>query len=269
MAARVEDWRQRQDREACAALGEVPGCLSVPLGHTRTRLVGEELEIRRFETNLGDWVADQALAAYADRGAQVAFLNSGSLRLNQDVPAGGAVTRRAIEELFPYPGSLRLLRLRGSTLQQVVTRAVQDWTGNGWWLQIAGFAFRHDPDTDSATDLTLLTPAGPRPIDPDEEILAVTGDFLVDPASGQDGYTMLGPDQVVALPGDRPEIKSRVAAALAAAGAAGIAPRVEGRICNRRRPGPCLALGAWVAGPAAAPPAPALQAPDCIAPGGA
>ena len=66
--------------------------------------------------------------------------------------------------------------------------------------------------------------------------------LLVDPAGGQDGYTMLSPSQVVDLGRDHADLRRLVVAALEAAGDVGIAPEVEGRICNATRQGPCLAL---------------------------
>jgi hypothetical protein len=129
-------------------------------------------------------------------------------------------------------------------LQQMVERAVQDWEGNGWFLQIAGFAYSFDPATGRVGDLTLLTAQGPRPIAPNEELLAVTNDFLTDPRFGQDGYTLLTPDRLVPIERKVPSLRDLVIEALGAAGPAGIAPEVDGRICNTGRPGPCLALPA-------------------------
>ncbi|HUO87287.1 MAG TPA: bifunctional UDP-sugar hydrolase/5'-nucleotidase [Thermoanaerobaculia bacterium] len=243
LAARVDEWLVRHDREYCTGrLAEPPGCLDVELARADADLVGEELEIRRFETNFGNWIADRALDAHRERGAQLAFLNAGSLRLNQDLPAGSWVSRRHVEEMFPYPGDLELLTIDGATLGEVLERAVSDWTGVGWWLQVSGLAFRHDPATATVRDLTLLTADGPRPIRPDERLRVVTGAYLVDPSGDQDGYTMLGPWQRVP---DAPalDLKQLVVAALTEAGAQGIAPCVEGRICNTERPGPCLAVG--------------------------
>jgi 2',3'-cyclic-nucleotide 2'-phosphodiesterase (5'-nucleotidase family) len=237
----VEDWQRRFDAETCAEQEAVAGCLSSPLGNTQVELVGEELAIRRFETNLGDWVSDQALAAFADRGAQIAFINSGGLRLNENLPAGTAINRGHLLALFAYPSPLVLIELDGATLHRVVDHSVEDWTGNGWWLQIAGFAFRHDPEQGRAYDLTLLTPQGPRPIRPGERLLAVTNDFLMNPASGQDGYAMLVPELLRTRPEAGPDLRDLVAEALRAAGKQGIAPQVEGRICNVKREGACLA----------------------------
>ncbi len=241
LLARAQDWQGRFEREVCPELREPPGCLDRPLGRTRVTLEAEELQIRRFETNLGNFVADQALAAFADRGAQIAFINSGALRLNEDLPAGTLITRGHLLDLFAYPSPLVLLRLDGATLQKVAERAVQDWTGNGWWLQIAGFAFRHNPDTGRVSDLSLLTPQGPRLVRPEEEILAVTTDFLSNPATGQDGYTMIDPATRVTPSEGAPDLRALVTWVLRVAEPEGIAPERQGRICNPQRPGPCLA----------------------------
>lgn len=253
VAARAAGWLERYDREQCAADGLPAGCLAQALGRTRVPLVAEETAIRRFETNLGDWIADRLRAHFAaaveaaDPGAPlVAFVNAGTLRLNQDLPAG-YLLRRHVDELLAYPAPPRLLRLDGATLKRVAARAVESWSAGGHWLQISGFAFVHDPDAGTAADLTLLTPQGPRPLGDRDRLYAATLDFLVNPAAGdQDGYTMLGPAQVVSS--SAADLRALVVDELARQWEEGIAPEVEGRICNTRRAGPCLAVRAGASG---------------------
>lgn len=241
--ARVASWLDRHAQTFCARAKRADGCLDEPLSKAAATLEAEELLIRRFETNLGDWIADVARDAFAGRGAQGAFLNGGGLRLNQDLPQGTVITQRHLEELFAYPAPLRMVALDGRTLTKVLERSIEDWTGNGWWLQISGIAFRHDPETGRVSDVTLLAPEGPRPVRPDETLRLVTVDFLVEPKWGQDGYTMLTPAHVVDRGEDVADLKELVAAALRRAGPQGIAPPRDGRICNPQRPGPCLAQG--------------------------
>lgn len=239
--AAVDGWIARQDDGFCEDRLDAPaGCLDAPLGVAGTTLIGSELEIRRFETNLGNWVADRMLEAWEDEGVQVAFINAGALRINRDIAAGSDLTRREVEELLPYPSATQRVRLDRATLEAVLERAVQDWTGQGHWLQVAGLAFRHDPETGTVEDITLLTGGAPRPLGPEESVEAVTVTYLTTPETGQDGYTMISPDRVVGAPG--PAVKSLVLAGMEAAGAGGIAPVVEGRVCNVQRPGPCLAV---------------------------
>ena len=241
MVARAKKWDEEYGGIFCNGKSLPLDCLDDVLGRSQTQLIAEELEIRRFETNFGDWVADRMVEEFAGKGAQGAFINSGSLRLNQNL-AAGPIRRRDIEELFAYPTKLRLIEITGATLQQVVSRAVENWKGRGHWLQVSGFAFRHDPGTTTATGLTLLTgPGSPRPVRPDETLRLVTTDYLLDPKQGdQDGYAMLHLNQVKEE-GSR-DLKDVVIAALDQAEPQGIAPVLEGRICNpsERPDAPCL-----------------------------
>jgi 2',3'-cyclic-nucleotide 2'-phosphodiesterase (5'-nucleotidase family) len=233
-------WENRFGQEYCAEKNAPADCLASVLGKTQVDLTAEELTIRRFETNTGNWLADIAREQFAAQGAQVAFLNSGGMRLNQNIPAGN-ITRKHMDTLFGYPARLVMLKLTGKQLQAVVDRSIQAWTGNGHWLQISGFAFRHNPDKGTAEDLSLITPQGLRPVKPDETIYAVTGDYLIDSSGDQDGYTMLS-DKLIADPAQpRIELKDQVVKALQQAGSTGIAPKVEGRICNAAvKDSPCL-----------------------------
>jgi 2',3'-cyclic-nucleotide 2'-phosphodiesterase (5'-nucleotidase family) len=241
--ARIDSWDLRHRTELCARTNEAPDCLDLPLSRATVGLEGEELRIRRFETNLGDWVADQALAATASQGAQLAFVNSGALRLNRDLPAGVSLSRRVVEELFAYPSPLRVIKIDGATLDRVLERSALDWSGNGHWLQVAGITFRHDPaapEGQRINDLHLLTPDGPTRISADQDLRAATLDYLVNMNTGQDGYTMLLPTSVV---GEGPDLKLVVLDALRAAGDAGVAPIRQGRVCNPTEPAaPCLLL---------------------------
>jgi 2',3'-cyclic-nucleotide 2'-phosphodiesterase (5'-nucleotidase family) len=211
-----------------------PRCLGEVLGRSETRLEAEESKIRGSETNLGDWVADRMVEAFAPCGAQVAFVNSGSLRLNQDIPAG-AITRRTVEELFAYPAPMYLLRIDGRTLERVAAHAIEGWPGAGNWLQISGFSFTHDTAGRAITGVELETAAGRRPLRPDEEILAVTLNYLFDTGGDRDGYTMLDPSLVVRnCPVNGKDLKGEVVipalrASRAASGGA-IAPQAVGRI---------------------------------------
>ena len=144
--ASAQQWLSRFQQAFCSEQDGAPNCLTRPLGRTAVKLVGEELQIRGVETNLGDWVADQALAAFRDRGAQIALIKSGSLRLNQDLPAGTEITRAHLAELFAFPSPLFMIRISGETLHQVLRKSIDGWPGHGRWLQVAGLAFEHDSE---------------------------------------------------------------------------------------------------------------------------
>jgi 2',3'-cyclic-nucleotide 2'-phosphodiesterase (5'-nucleotidase family) len=242
--ALVDQWQAKHEQAFCAEAKAGPTCLEEVYGRARVPLVAEESKIRGEETNLGDWIADLMVKTFADCGAQVAFMNSGSLRLNQDL-AAGEVTRRQVEELFAYPAPLYLLKIDGKTLRQVAEHATRGWPGSGSWLQVSGFAYVHDQQAKTARQVTLLTPQGPRPVRDDETILAVTNDYLINPEIGdQDGYQMLSQSQVVATcAANTKDLKELTVAALKAAEPQGIAPRSDGRICQPGQSGSCQAAG--------------------------
>ena len=178
LKALAEQWNERYSKIFCAREQAPDDCLTTSLGKTRVKLIGEELEIRRYETNLGNFILDQALAAYQPQGAQIAFINSGSLRLNQDIPADSQLTERDLREIFQYPTQLKLVKITGKQLQQIVDHSIEDWTGNGWWLQIAGFRFIHDVDQRKAKGLALIENGRLRPVKDEENIIAVTNDYM-------------------------------------------------------------------------------------------
>jgi 2',3'-cyclic-nucleotide 2'-phosphodiesterase (5'-nucleotidase family) len=223
---------------------EPPTCLTAPLTVSKTDLLAEELEIRRYETNFGDWILDQAMLIFAADKPDLAFLNSGTLRLNQNIAAGTPLTRQIVEETFAYPAPMYLIEIDGATVQQVLDHAITGWTGSGHWLQIAGVAFRHDVQAGTATNAVLVRADGTTvAISPKKKYRVVAPQFMLDPSMGnQDGYSMLSMKQVVKkAKGNGTDLKAEVLEMLTAAGEAGIAPQLAGRICSSDRPaGPCL-----------------------------
>ena len=240
MVQRIAKWKQQFDIVYCQEIKEQPGCLDRPLGRTRVELIAEELKIRRFETNLGNWLADLAKDRYADKGAQIALLNSGGMRLNQNIAAGSVISRKQISTLFAYPTRLVQIKLTGAQLQQVMSHSVSDWTGNGHWLQVSGLAYRHDPEKEQADQLHLITESGLKPIAEEEEYTVVVNDYLINSKGDRDGYTMLSEALLVEPKAKRPDLRDIVTQALIDTGEEGIGPKREGRICNVRDRMECL-----------------------------
>jgi len=232
MLAELKNIGAEFDVDFCRKSRMPEGCLEVELGKTNVVLEGEELKIRKHETNLGNFIADQALVAYPD--AQISFLNSGAIRLNQDIAAGAVLRERHLREIFQYPGVLYEIEITGETLQKVVDHAVEDWPGNGWWLQISGFRYSHYPDAqgDKARQLQILEAGVYRDVLSDEKIRAVTNGYLLayPRKSDQDGYVMLNASQIVGpIPEKAPTMVAQTRLAIALMDE-GIAPALEGRI---------------------------------------
>ena len=248
--ALIEEWIARYEKDYCAKNSAPDNCLREVIGKTAVNLIAEELEIRRYETNLGSFVAEAMVHAFdnialpGQRKVQIAFVNSGSLRLNQNIPAGTDLTQWYMNGIFQYPTSLRLLEISGAQLRQAVEHAIGDWTGNGRWLQSAGFAFRHDTANGRFSDLSLIDKNGKKtPVTDDERILAVVADYLVNKSGNQDGYTMLNTDHEIKYADQFFDLKKVVADAIKTAWNSGkpINPPLPGRVCSSDRASlPCV-----------------------------
>ncbi len=212
-----EAWFCLKDREKA-------DCLRRTVGETVVPLQGEEQEIRRYETNLGNWVADQMLAAAPD--ADIAFINAGALRVNQTI-APGPITRRHIEELLFYDSALVRAELTHQELEAVLERATEDWVGQGHWLQVSGMAFQHDPRNPQGHrvgEIRLFQNGQLRPL-PNRSLRVVTNTYLMD---GGDGYALLSSLKTVPAV---PSLKKRIVEILRSQPHP-ILPMVDGRICN-------------------------------------
>jgi 2',3'-cyclic-nucleotide 2'-phosphodiesterase (5'-nucleotidase family) len=213
------------------------GCLAEELGSTTETLVAEEEKIRSCETNFGNWIADRMRDAFKEQGAQAAFINSGGLRLNQNL-APGPIYRNDLEELAQYNSVLHLIDLDRDTLKKAIDHAVTGWPGNGRWLQVSGLTFRHTRrDREHSVDgLALLDADGKaREIGPNEKIKVVTIDYLI---NGGDGYKLgitLTDDEKKAAE-NNPRLKDVLRTALKKGP---IAPKDEGRIVQVNVGHPC------------------------------
>lgn len=237
--ARVEDWLQRFDDVFCGEDG--PSCLDQTYTHATATVHAEETSIRRFETNLGAWLADRMVQTFADEGAQAAVINSGALRLNQDISPNTPITRQTLEELFAYSARMSLIEVSGQTLQAMLDRSTQDWTGQGHWLQVSGVAFRHRPPSEEAHQASIQTSDGWTPLDPDARYRVVTVRYLLDRQMGdQDGYTMISLDDVMETSLDGTDLKPIVRDAWTELGDEGFGPDAPGRVCTPERDGPCV-----------------------------
>ncbi|WP_281557546.1 bifunctional metallophosphatase/5'-nucleotidase [Thalassomonas sp. RHCl1] len=243
VAKRTEQWIKRYEQEYCDKHQQEESCLLKVIGKTDVDLIAEELEIRRYETNLGAAIADTMVSAFDDikleRKVQIALINSGSLRLNQNIPAGSELNNWYINGIFQYPVNVRLIEISGKQLKQIIAHSIEDWTGNGWWLQSSGLAFRHDVKNHSFSDLSLIDKSGNiTPVKNDDVIIAAVSDYIADPSKGdQDGYTMLNLDKEIVYANELIDLKTTVTDNIKAKWAKGeaISPVLPGRICSSDR----------------------------------
>jgi 2',3'-cyclic-nucleotide 2'-phosphodiesterase (5'-nucleotidase family) len=257
---RVEGWLSKHQTWFCEANKQPAGCLSAQLVEAGTTLVAEENEIRMYETNLGSWVADQMLLAFADdaKPPRIALLNSGGLRLNQTILAGAFVTQQIVEELFAYPTELTVLEVNGYALRKAIERSVESWEAGGHWLQLSGIGYFHDnlDGRSLARNPSIIGADGQVVAVDDKQIYRVVVPTFL--AEGNDGYWMLNreltkqrakqdPDAkrvnvVTRYSGakvdpPRPDLKQVVLDQLREIGGRGeaLSPELAGRICSANR----------------------------------
>jgi 5'-nucleotidase len=142
------------------------------------------------ESALGQVIADAQLAASADAGAQIAFMNPGGIRAALASPDDGQVRYESLFAVQPFYNNLVTLTLSGAQLLQLLEA---QWAGpgnGGRVLHVSrGFAYRWDASR----------PAGQRvvggsarlngqPLDPAASYRVTVNSFL---AGGGDNFTVL------------------------------------------------------------------------------
>ncbi len=98
---------------------------------------------RARESPLGDMVTD---AVRLGTGADVAIMNSGTMRLDDVIPAG-PITNYQIQSIFLFPDESRMVTfaVTGARLREILEHGVADGSvGKGPYLQVSGVKFSWD-----------------------------------------------------------------------------------------------------------------------------
>lgn len=131
--ARVQTWMQRLS----AKLGG-----NETLATTTNLLEGVEPAVRGRETALGNLLTD---VARARMGTDVAILNGGSIRINDNIPPG-PITTYDLEGIFYYTNKLVAFRATGQQLLDLLRNGVSRAdAGDGRFLQVSGLTFTYHP----------------------------------------------------------------------------------------------------------------------------
>jgi len=142
---------------------------------------------RRSESLLGNLVTD---AVRTETGADVALINSGTLRLEKVIPSG-PITNHDLEELFPFGDQTRVVTfpLTGARLRRVLEHGVSAGVlGTGGFLQVSGLSFTFDPARPSGNRLVGDVRRGGRAIAPGDSIRVAFGVYPA--CRGGDGYQL-------------------------------------------------------------------------------
>ena len=157
------------------------------MGVAAVPLDGREEAIRSTETNWGNFVVDQMRTAFGDEPADLAFINSGSMRIDDFI--SGDITFEDIGRTFGFSSYLRYLTISGAEFKTLMEAGYRgNGPSKGYFPQVSGFRIcvdRSRPDFDRIVRLQLPVGDGWQDIDPEQDYELVVPDFLY---QGGDGY---------------------------------------------------------------------------------
>jgi 2',3'-cyclic-nucleotide 2'-phosphodiesterase (5'-nucleotidase family) len=205
-----------------ARLGEKLGGLRT-IGQTTALLEGTEPAIRGRETALGNLVTDVMRERMK---TDIAFLNGGGIRINDDIPAG-PITNYDLEGIFYYRNDLVSFPITGAELLEALANSVsRPEAADGRFLQVSGLSFRYAKQDGRfvVSDVRV----GGEPLDPARIYTATTASYLYENGSESDGYAIFSearrPKQIERFADIRKAFEEHVARV------GTVSPRIEGRI---------------------------------------
>jgi len=173
--------------------------LTARVGEAAVPLDAREVTIRNEESNWGNFVVDQMPGAFGKPPADLAFINSGTLRIDDFIM--GDVAFEDIGRTFGFSSFLRYMTLTGAEFRKVMEAGFRgEGPSKGYFPQVSGFRVcvdRSRPESDRIVSLQL--PAGDAwaEIEADRDYTVVVPDFLY---RGGDGY-QIPQDRPVSRPG--------------------------------------------------------------------
>lgn len=148
-----------------------------------------EETVRNRETAWGNFIVDQMLMAFGEPAADFAFINSGSLRIDDYI--ADDITFEDIARTFGFSSFLRYVAMSGAEFRQVMEAGFRgDGSSQGYFPQVAGFRVCVDRSRDEGSRIvSMQVPSAPgwAEIDAAGEYVVVVPDFLF---GGGDGFTM-------------------------------------------------------------------------------
>jgi 2',3'-cyclic-nucleotide 2'-phosphodiesterase (5'-nucleotidase family) len=147
------------------------------IGNAAVFLDGERERVRYEETNLGNFITD-IMRAYT--GAQIAFVNAGSIRASIDE---GPIMLEEVFKTMPYANEIVKIQLTGAEIMTALRRAVRGQRDDedGGFLHVSGIRIQIRQQSVEA----VVVGADAKRLDPETTYAVAITDFL---SSGGDGY---------------------------------------------------------------------------------
>jgi 5'-nucleotidase len=161
--------------------------LESTIGYAAVPLDAREVTVRNGESNWGNFIADQMRVAFAGKRADLAFVNSGTLRIDDWI--ANDVTFEDIGRTFGFSSYLRYMTMTGGDFRDLLEAGYRgEGPSKGYFPQISGFRVcvdRSRPVGERIVQLQVPVDPGWGEIDADAEYRLVAPDFLY---GGGDGY---------------------------------------------------------------------------------
>ena len=204
--------------------------LGARVGKAALPLDGREDAVRSTETNWGNFIVDQMRTAFGEPAADLAFINGGTLRIDDIID--GDILFEDIGRTFGFSSFLRHTTVTGAEFKQVMEAGYRGSGGTqGFFPQISGFRVCVDRSRnvgDRIVSLQVPMDGGWSEIEENKVYDLVVPDFLY---GGGDGY-QIPKDRPASRPGS--ELKYLVLDAVLAAEARGLKVGVAIGPLNRR-----------------------------------
>jgi 2',3'-cyclic-nucleotide 2'-phosphodiesterase (5'-nucleotidase family) len=157
--------------------------LETVVGETDVALNAESARIRTSESELGNMITD---AMRAETGAQIALMNSGSIRGDRVFPAG-PLSRRTLLAIQPFGNVVCVVEVPGRVLLAALNHGVSKLPASaGQFPQVSGLEFRVDVNAPAGDRVRDVEAAG-QPLDLARTYTVAIPDYIL---NGGDGYGM-------------------------------------------------------------------------------
>lgn len=204
--------------------------LTARVGKAAVALDATEEKIRNAENGWGNFIVDQMRGAFGEPPVDLAFINSGTLRIDDYI--SGDILYEDIGRTFGFSSNLRYMTVSGGEFRQVMEAGYRGaGPGTGYFPQVSGFRVCVDRSLESGSRIVSLqvpTDTGWQEINAGKDYTLVVPDFLY---RGGDGYE-LPKERPVSRPGS--ELKYLVLDAIVRAQAQGRAVGALPDLANPR-----------------------------------
>ncbi|GGJ45998.1 bifunctional metallophosphatase/5'-nucleotidase [Deinococcus roseus] len=161
-----------------------------PVGTAAVKLNGDRADVRKRETNLGNFISDAYLWATQKYNTQIALMNGGGIRASI---AAGTVTNGDTITVQPFGNTVYVMDLTGKEVWDALENGVSDWAnGAGRFLQVGGMRYSFDPTKAVGSRILSAEVKQPdgtfKPLDLNATYHTVTNSFV---AAGGDNFTVL------------------------------------------------------------------------------